>query len=503
MKDTQTGAVLVMIVDDQLNCEREEDGRKKTYEKWFVQVSEFHRGKWTFDVHYCATLDAVAKIEVSAGQPFLAVIDMVLDGAAWSPKCVSRLDQKLLDERWPLLLVSARFDSNEAIERANRLLGKGNELAPFQFLTWSSISRAVDGVEQSEVAFIIGALLARARGQDLRFTKGPDDEIEILHITDPHFGKATWDVGSLISLRLARQKCGLNMADFLAITGDIADQGNPTQYQLAKEYFAALVHNRVVAGVETGVARDRVFVCPGNHDFSRSVALAANISASSPYKVELTTLTGNEWMRSFAWKAYLDFEAEITEQSVDWILNPGYRLNTRFLSSGLVVLELNVERYEIDSYQAGVSDEELRRTINAAVTAVSAVRRKSECLLVLAHRHESNIWNGLSQMIHGNLMGLAGEGPLVFICGHEHSADIVPGLRDKALFVRGVPPSRGSALPEQVLPMVNCIRFTRSEGRVKSVEVHQFHQHATDWQVSTDGPRSYGYSNGKWRAEGD
>ncbi|TVO59194.1 metallophosphoesterase family protein [Denitromonas ohlonensis] len=503
MKDTQGGAVLVMVVDDQLNAEREENSRKKIYERWFAQVSEFHRGKWTFDVHYCATLDAVARIEVSAGQPFLAVVDMVLDGAAWSPKCVNQLDQKLLDERWPLLLVSARFDSNEAIERANRLLGKGSDLAPFQFLTWSSISRAVDGVEQSEVAFIIGALLGRARGQDLRFSKGSDEAIEILHITDPHFGKATWDVGSLISLRLARQKFGLNMADFLAITGDIADQGNPTQYKLAKEYFVALVHNRVVTGVETGIARDRVFVCPGNHDFSRPVALSANISASAPYEVKPSILNGNEWMRNFAWKAYLDFEADVTEHSVDWILNPGYRLNTRFLSSGLVVLELNVERYEIDSYQVGVSEEDLRRTINAAVTAVSAVRRKSECLLVLAHRHESNIWLGLSQMIQNNLMGLAGEGPLVFVCGHEHSADVVPSLRDKALFVRGVPPSPGPVLPEQVLPMVNCIRFNRSEGRVKGVEVHQFHQHATDWQVSAHGPRSYGYSSGKWRAEGD
>lgn len=503
MKDTQVGAVLVMVVDDQLDGERVEDGRKNVYEKWFAQVSNFHLGKWAFDVQYCSSLDAVAKIVSSPGQPVLAVVDMVLDGAAWSPKSVSQLDQKLIYEKWPLLLVSARFDSNEAIERANRLVGKGCDPAPFQFLTWPSITRAVDGIEQSEVAFIVGALLARARGQDLRFAKGSDEAIEILHITDPHFGKATWDVGSLISLRLARQKYGLNMADFLAITGDIADRGNPTQYQLAKEYFVALVNNRVVAGVETGIARDRVFVCPGNHDFSRPVALAANISAAAPYKVELTMLTENEWVRSFAWKAYLDFEAEVTEHSEDWILNPGYRLNTRFLTSGIVVLELNVERYAIDGYQAGVSENELRKTINAAVTAVSAVRKNSECLLVLAHRHESNIWQGLSQMIQSNLQGLAGEGPLLFICGHEHSSEVVPGLKDKALFVRGVPPSGGPTLPGQVLPMVNCIRFNRSGGIVKGVEVHQFHQHASGWQVDVDGPRSYEYSSGKWRAKVD
>ncbi len=503
MKDIQDGAVLVMVVDDQLDAEREEDSRKQIYNKWFEQVSQFHLGKWTFDVRYCSTLDAVAKIGAPAAQPCLAVVDMVLDGPAWSPKSVGHLDQKLIDEKWPLLLVSARFDSDKAIERANRLLGKGGDPAPIQFLTWSSIGRAVDGVEKDEVAFIVGALLARARGQDLRFTKGSDEAIEILHITDPHFGKAFWDVGSLISLRLARQKYGLNVADFLAVTGDIADRGNPSQYQLAKDYFAALVNNRVIAGVETGIAKDRVFLCPGNHDFSRPVALAANISASAPYKVELTTGTESEWIRNLAWDAYFDFEEDVTGHHEDWILSPGYRLNTRFVSSGIVILELNVERYAIDGYQGGIGEDELRKTVNAAVTAVSAVRKNSECLLVLAHRHESNIWHGLSQMIQSNLLGLAGEGPLLFICGHEHSREVVPGLKDKALFVRGVPPVDGPSRPEKVLPMVNCIRFNRRGGKVEGVDVHQFHQEASGWQVDVDGPRSYEYRNGKWRAKAD
>lgn len=503
MKDNQVGAVLVMVVDDQLEGEREEDGRKKIYEKWFAQVSEFHSGKWAFDVQCCATLDAVAKVVVTAGQPFLAVVDMLLEVAKWSPKSVSQLDQKLIDEKWPLLLVSARFDSEEAIERANRLVGKGIDLAPFQFLTWSSIVRAVDGVETPEVAFIVGALLARARSQDLRFMKRPGEAIEILHITDPHFGKATWDVGALISLRLARQKCGLGIADFLAITGDIADQGTPVQYQLAQSYFEALANNRVIAGVDTGLARDRVFVCPGNHDFSRPIALAANVSASAPYKVDAAMATENEWIRSFAWAPYQAFEERVTEHSEDWILNPGYRINTRFASSGLVVLELNVERYAIGGYQTGISEDDLRKTVNAAVTAVTAVRKNSECLLVLAHRHEPNIWQGLSQMITSNLQGLAGEGPLLFICGHEHSAKVVPDLKDKVLFVTGVPPNDGPALPKKVLPMVNCIRLLRSGGTMTGVEVHQFHQHSDGWQIDVDGPRSYEYSKGKWRAKGD
>jgi len=284
MTTNQPNPVLVMVVDDQLKVDGGDGDRKVIYEKWLAQVSELHRGKWSFDVRYCATLEDVAKIFVNAGQPVLAVIDMVLEGPKWSTRSVEQLDRKLLSEDWPLILVSARFDSDKAIERANRLVGATPVRAPFQFLTWSAISRAVDGVDESEVAFIVGAVLALARGQDMRFAKGPDDEIEILHITDPHFGRAAWDVGALISLRLARQINGLGIADFLAITGDIADKGMPAQYQLAFDYFEALANNRVMTAIDTGLPRDRVFVCPGNHDFSRPLALAANISTDAPYE---------------------------------------------------------------------------------------------------------------------------------------------------------------------------------------------------------------------------
>ena len=503
MTDNQTSPVLVIVVDDQLKVEGGEDDRKIIYEKWLAQVSDFHRGKWAFDIQYCATLDDVAKIVVAEGQPFLAIVDMVLEGTTWSTKSVELLDKKLIEEDWPLILVSARFDSNKAIERANRLVGAAPGHAPFQFLTWSAISRAVDGVEKAEVAFIVGAVLSLARGQDMRFVKGPNEEIEILHITDPHFGKAMWDVGTLISLRLARQKSGLGIADFLAITGDIADQGTPAQYQLAFDYFEALANNKVMAGIDTGLPTDRVFVCPGNHDFSRPLALAANLTNDPPYSVGETMLQENAWIRSFAWSPYQAFEERITKHSQSWIVNPGYRINTRFASSGLIILELNVERYLIEGYQSGISEGDLRKTVNDAVTTVAKVRKNSECLLVLAHRHESNIWQELSQMIQGNLQGLAGGGPLLFICGHEHSAEVSPGLKDKALFVRGVPPIDGPARPRLVLPMVNCIRLLRHGGVMTGVEVHQFHQQAAGWQIDVDGPRSYEYRGGKWQAKVD
>jgi predicted MPP superfamily phosphohydrolase len=494
-------SVLIMVIDDQLQIANETDDRTKTYGKWLAQVSEFHNGKWTFDIRYCASLQDVANISVAPGQPSLAIVDMVLEGGAWTTTAVGQLDEKLLLEKWPMVLVSARFDSSQAIQRANKLVGKAASNAPFHFLTWASISRAVDGYDSNEVAFIVGAILSRAQGQDLRFKKEVNDTIEILHITDPHFGKSDWNVGALISLRMARKKCGLAIADFLAITGDIADRGTPDQYKEALEYFEALANNQVVVRTDLGLPKDRVFVCPGNHDFSRTLALGANMSNMAPYMIADVLNEENSWIRPYAWAPYEAFDERITEQTHRWVNNPGFRINTRFSSSGLIVLELNVERYAIEGYQDGISEKDLKKSINSAVAAVEAVRKNSECLLVLAHRHESNAWQELSQMIQSNLQGLAMSGPLIFLCGHEHSADISPGLKERALFVRGVPPNSGPSLPKLVLPMINSVSLRRENGAITGVTVHQFKQDVTGWVLDVDGPSKYGYASGKWRAD--
>ena len=144
--------VLVMVIDDQLQAVNPKDARIETYKSWLSKIEAALVGKWTFDVHFCSALADVARIEIEADAAKLAIVDMVLDGQAWPISSVEHLDRKLIDEAWPLILVSARFDSTQAISRANRLVGKPVAVAPFQFLLWSSISRSTDNIEVGEVA---------------------------------------------------------------------------------------------------------------------------------------------------------------------------------------------------------------------------------------------------------------------------------------------------------------------------------------------------------------
>lgn len=494
--------VTVLVVDDQLDAEMPNDARRAVYEAWLKNVELLLRGRWRFQPYFCGSILDVASVESVSGQPRVAIVDMVLEGT-WTSRNVEQLDRKLSGEKWPLLLVSARFDSPQAISRANKLLGEDSNDVPFQFLMWSAIQRAVDGIDANELAFIVNALLSRDQGQDLRFNKGGDDPIDILHITDAHFGKASWDVGALMSLRRSREKAGLAPADFVAITGDIADRGRPDQYVLAAKYLQGLANNQIVVREDGGLPRDRVIVCPGNHDFVRPIALAANVVQGKEHSVATALQTGAEWMREYAWAPYERFESDISDHACRWLSDPGYAINTRFASSGLIFLRVNVERYGIDGYQEGFSDAHFQGTFNAAVTALNDVRKPGDCVVVLAHRHESDVWKDLTRIVDSSLKGLGLNGPVIVLCGHEHSSEIAPRLDSRVIYVRGIPPVQGPTLPALVMPMLNSVRLIRGSGRIVGVEVHQFHQHATGWtQLADDGVR-YDYAGGRWRLASD
>ncbi|MES2039641.1 MAG: metallophosphoesterase [Pseudomonadota bacterium] len=497
--------VHVLIIDDQLSTESYETSRQEKYLKCLNSVNAVLAGKWSFDIHFCPDLATLASVSCLPGQAKLAIVDMVLDEPKWSFEAVAKLDSKLLTEKWPLILVSAHFGAKEAIARANKLvMGDGSGTgAPSQFLMWSTIARSVDGIDIDDLAFIFDSILSRAQGQDLLFRKKADEAIDILHITDPHFGRAKWDVGALMSLRHERAKCELGAADFLAITGDIADQGTPEQYELSLAYFRALSNNKIVVRSEAGLPKDRVLLCPGNHDFSRRIALGANIVGKDEFTIAELIDKENHWVRSYAWEPYAKFEAEIAGRSIRWIPNPGYRITTRFSSAGIIFLEINVERYNIERYQSGLSEDEIRQSLNEAATNLLDVRRSNECVIVLAHRHEDNGWSSLAQLVNSTLTGLACDGPVLMLCGHEHNEKVRCELDDKVLLIRGIPPIEGATRPSMVLPVVNCVRLLRENGVVNGVQVNQFHQSASGWLVEGSGSKKYLYQRGTWRLNSD
>lgn len=508
MSNTLSNNVLVMIVDDQLNSDDKNAGRKKSYKAFITKMNEQFAGKWILDHRFCATPNELASIPSGRDRPSLAIVDMVLDTPEWTPKKVDLLDRKLLSDHWPMLLVSARFGSPEAIDRANKLIeGATENKTPFQFLIWSFIVRATEGFDDDSLAIIIDSVLSRAQAQDIRFRKLPDEPIDILHITDPHFGKAKWDIGSIMTLRDVCQSSmsedKLAPADFLAITGDIAHQGAPDEYRKAIDYFNSLADHMIITRSESGLLKDRVFLCPGNHDFSRCISLGANIKGDKTFSVENAEIPDRSWVRSFAWTPYEQFETAIAGHTERWIPAPGFRINSRFLNTGIIILELNIEQYAIENYQLGLTNEQIKTTLNNAVTGISEVRKSNECIIILSHRYESDLWKELSRSMDNALRGLSSGGPVILLCGHQHKEKISAELKGGLFVINGIPPSTGASLPEGVLPMVNWVRLIRENGGVTGVVVHQFHLGADGWFAKEGALTRFSYQNKIWQQQAE
>ena len=144
---------------------------------------------------------------------------------------------------------------------------------------------------------------------------------------------------------------------------------------------------------------------------------------------------------------------------------------------------------------------QIQTTLNNAVTEISKVRKSNECIIILSHRYESDLWKELSRSIDSALRGLSTDGPVILLCGHQHNEKISAELKGKLFVIRGLPPSEGTSLPDGVLPMVNSVRLIRKNGAVSEVVIHQFHFAADGWFAKDAAPTRFSYQGNIWQQQ--
>jgi Calcineurin-like phosphoesterase len=487
MKNASRNTVVVLVVDDQHN-DPAPTGRLPTYQACWSLLGESLKGQWQFDMRYVDSPEAIHANTPESGQPALAVVDMVLESALWTDAVVAEFDDWLLHQSIPTILVSQHFHQPAALSRANKLtkgLARGG--VPFQFMLWQDVVAAASNrVIAGQLAFLVGTLLSLARGRDQLFEKEPGESVRLLHITDPHFGKATWNAGALAVLCGRFRDLGLSVADFLLITGDISNRALPKEYDEAEKYLQALAHNGLMAPSATKLSCERVLMVPGNHDYSRPLALAANLVEVSKDKYELQERPQphTDWINLQARGPYADFERKLAGRERAWTPEPGFRIDSRFVTAGLHFVELDIERNSIEGYQSGMPDKEIRDRLNLASKAIRDVRTKGECVAVLAHRHVIDAWTSLDAMLKDFFAGLATEGPVILLCGHEHDPRVASEYSKQLLLIRGVPAVSGPTLPPGNLPKIHYVELKRLEGRVNGACVHTFHQGIGEWLSS-------------------
>jgi serine/threonine protein kinase/AAA+ superfamily predicted ATPase/predicted MPP superfamily phosphohydrolase len=103
-------------------------------------------------------------------------------------------------------------------------------------------------------------------------------EITWMHISDLHFRETTKEDAKIVFQSLLEDLAEIQKPieqggryglkpDFIFVSGDIAFSSQPTQYQLAIDFFDDLLG-------KAGLEKKFLFMVPGNHDVDRSVVLA-------------------------------------------------------------------------------------------------------------------------------------------------------------------------------------------------------------------------------------
>ena len=158
-----------------------------------------------------------------------------------------------------------------------------------------------------------------------------DEAVRILHLSDFHFSeKKQWDADAVLS-GLVREVANLAQndlsPDIIAMTGDLAHAGKPSEYTQASKW----IDERLLPAAG-GLSKQRVLIVPGNHDVDRGVVSTGRVAKAVQNELlneksqdAIAAILGNANERDVLLKrhaAYMDFAdaygPTVGHQSVPW-----------------------------------------------------------------------------------------------------------------------------------------------------------------------------------------
>ena len=133
------------------------------------------------------------------------------------------------------------------------------------FFTWIAATYEVPGPEELR-AVAAGLGMAAEQGT---LTRPAEPPIRFLHLSDLHLRPAAgkkYDQGRVLEglLALLEREREAAPLDLIFVTGDLAQSGRAEEYAVVVELLQRLLE-------VSGVAAERMFVVPGNHDVDRGV----------------------------------------------------------------------------------------------------------------------------------------------------------------------------------------------------------------------------------------
>lgn len=415
----------------------------------------------------------------------LVLIDAILS-ADKNP--INRIIQELNKKKIHYALISRTWDNS----MADTAREAANIYPP---TSWYRYSDTEDDIKAT--ASLLAATCHNLAGQ-VR-PEDPYSPIDILHISDLHFGAFNEDDLKKINLR---QSSIIDYLDrysvkvrYLAITGDLSDNGLPHEFQQADEWV-----QKFVKGLESqsGVTPFLLTV-PGNHDHCVALENAYRVAYNRVTKVvEFSAVPSGKKLSKeaalvadYALTPYREFwhkhhgsnivptETLQTTFGVPAPL-PHLWLDTRFFWHGLIFYGVNTSSRSLGNPPINKIDADtLTNFQNHLQKLDHALSRQgfnlplTICPILLMHHPHQELKSDLNLLRSNRLY------PSIVLDGHGHSpsSDIDQG---KVLVVSSGTAHNHAHRPEDTLSSVNWIRITYDQTKkLRVVEIHSLHYSAS------------------------
>ena len=387
------------------------------------------------------------------------LIDFVLD--EWR---MSALDVvKEIRDSAPVALISKSWSTN-----FNNLSTMIATFPIVRLFTWEDMTTPRT---RELVAFWINAAI-RGRYGHLAVGYQADESLRIVQFSDMQFN-ATLGKKYETDTQVAIQTIQSQWAEpphFLALPGDIAEAGRPSEYEMAREWIELL---RKKLG--QGRYQIEVLTVPGNHDICWPLALAPRVDGNERTLTQSDPLYPD--LARYAFSPFREFSGMI-EPAQRWSKAHDYWVSGSYRHAGLILFGLNSSE-DLDSW-GKPSRRLLDGTMASLFADIYELKRDAPQSLVVGLMHHPLEHSEESILNVAEFKRNVGDatGSIVLLTGHVHeeaTSLTATGNRPGVLQVGSSTFTLSSAKrPEDSLRGFNLIEFKRRNDVVVGIEVKTF-----------------------------
>lgn len=464
----------------------------------------------------CSTANVADSAIRSCRRPSMIILDMVL--STWSPNSISRLEATLQSSHLPIFALSGMFHDPEATSAYLKLTRRAkNSFIPI--LHWSTVEeialnyrRCSDPFEPSMMAtsgleaFTMD--LAALTQWNWSIRRSPDEQIRLLHLTDLHFSvdgdareRHINQIGTLL-------RSSERTADLVCVTGDSCDRGSISTFSNARNWIEGLFRNQCALDQEPVPnlqMKERVFICPGNHDFNEALAVSSLIERDPGSATGFSLPSGvsnvprpqidGAWAYGIA--PFLRFHESVTDWRVSHGAFPGYRVVSRFATIGVHILELWAEEYCCGSIPSPLDKKWFDSVLAKFAQDIDAVSQANDCLIVLVHRFSLDSDDERATLLGAHLNSLSAKLRVIMLCGHYHVAEACPlPTFGGVLRIQGGSVAPNSNSDDQ-LSKLGVVSLGRKNGVVQSCFVERIERRNTGWTFTPERD-FFAWDDGRW-----